>query len=65
MNHSLYVNNYKWHKREDNIKIDFKEIGYEGVDWIHLAQDRDQWWSLVNMVMNLWIPLKAGSFLTS
>jgi hypothetical protein len=30
----------KW---EDNIKIDFREIGWEVVDWIHLAQDRDQW----------------------
>jgi hypothetical protein len=28
---------------EDNIRIDLKEIGLEGVDWIHLAQDRDQW----------------------
>jgi hypothetical protein len=26
------------------------------VDWIHLAQDRNQWWTLVNMVMNLWVP---------
>jgi len=29
---------------------------WEGVDWIHLAQDRDQWWALVNMVMNLRVP---------
>jgi hypothetical protein len=29
------------------------EIGWEGVDWIHLAQDRHQWRSLMNMVMNL------------
>jgi hypothetical protein len=28
----------------------------EGVDWIHLAQDRDQWWTLVNAVMNLRVP---------
>jgi len=27
-----------------------------GVDWMHLAQDRDQWWVLVNMVMNVWLP---------
>jgi len=30
-----------------------KEIGWEGVDWIHLAQDRDQWLVLVNTVINL------------
>jgi hypothetical protein len=41
---------------EDNIKIDFREIGWEGVDWIHVPQYRDQWQALVNMVMNLWVP---------
>jgi hypothetical protein len=34
------------------------------VDWMHLAQDRDQWRSLVNIIMNHRIPLKAGDFLT-
>jgi hypothetical protein len=37
----------------DNIKMDLREIGWDGVDWIDLAQDRDQWRALVNMVMNL------------
>jgi len=36
----------------------------EVVDWIHLAQDRDQWSALVRAVMNLPVPQKAGSFLT-
>jgi hypothetical protein len=40
----------------DNIKIDLGEIGYDGVDWIDLAQDRDQWRALVNTVMNLRVP---------
>jgi len=31
------------HREEDNIRMDCKEIGWEDVDWIHLAQDRDQW----------------------
>jgi len=53
------------HRWEDNFRMDLKEIGWKGVDWMCVAQDRDQWWSLVNMVMNLCIPLKAGSFLTS
>jgi hypothetical protein len=34
-----------------NIKIDLREIGWDGVDWIDLAQDRDQWRALVNTVM--------------
>jgi hypothetical protein len=37
----------------DNIKMDLGEIGRDGRDWIELAQDRDQWRALVNMVMNL------------
>jgi hypothetical protein len=39
-----------------NIKMDLREIGYDGVDWIELAQDRDQWRALMNMVMNLQVP---------
>jgi hypothetical protein len=46
------------HRRrwEDNIKMDLREIGFGDVDWIHLAQDRDRWWALVNTVMNLRVP---------
>jgi hypothetical protein len=33
--------------------MDLRKIGWEGVDWIHLAQDMDQWWAIVNMIMNL------------
>jgi hypothetical protein len=47
-----------WHRWEDNIKMDLKEIALEGVEWIHLAQDRDQWQVLVKAAMNLW-----GNFL--
>jgi hypothetical protein len=35
--------------------MDLREIGWEDVDCMHLAQDRDQWWDLVNMVMNFQI----------
>jgi hypothetical protein len=38
---------------EDNIRMDRREIWRVHVNWIHLAQDRDQWWALVNTVMNL------------
>jgi hypothetical protein len=41
---------------ESNIKMSFKEVGFVTVDWIHLAQDRDHWRALVNMVMNLRVP---------
>jgi hypothetical protein len=41
---------------EDNIKMDLREIGFGGVDWIHWAQDRDRWRALVNMVMNFRVP---------
>jgi hypothetical protein len=37
----------------DNIKMGLEEIGCEDVDWIHLAEDRVQWWVLVNAVMSL------------
>jgi hypothetical protein len=40
---------------EYNIKMDLREIGWGGIDWIDLAEDRDQWRALVNTVMNHWI----------
>jgi hypothetical protein len=40
----------------DNIKMDLREIVWGGMDWIDLAQDREQWRSLVNMVMKLRVP---------
>jgi hypothetical protein len=40
----------------DNIKMDLIEIGWGGVDWVDLAQDRDHWRALVNTVMNLRVP---------
>jgi hypothetical protein len=36
----------------NNNKIDFKEIKWEGVNWTHLAQDRDRRWAVVNTIMN-------------
>jgi hypothetical protein len=36
--------------------MDLREIGIDGANWIWLAQDRVQWWAVVNMVMNLWVP---------
>jgi hypothetical protein len=44
------------HRWVDNITMELGEIGWDGRDWIELAQDRDQWRALVNMVMNLRVP---------
>jgi hypothetical protein len=41
---------------EDNIKMDLREVGWGGMDWINLAQDRDRWPALVSAVMNLRVP---------
>jgi hypothetical protein len=40
----------------DNIEIDLREIEWDGMDWIDVAQDRDQWRALVNQEMNMLIP---------
>jgi hypothetical protein len=39
-----------------NIKMDLREIEWDGLDWIDVAQDRDQWRVFVDAVMNLWVP---------
>jgi hypothetical protein len=41
------------HRLVDNIKMDLGEIGWDDIDWIELAEDRDQWRVLMNTIMNL------------
>jgi hypothetical protein len=41
------------HRWEDNIKMD---LGWEGMDWIDLAQDKDRWWTVINVAINFWVP---------
>ncbi|KAJ4441993.1 hypothetical protein ANN_11857 [Periplaneta americana] len=43
---------------EDNIKMDLREMGYDCIDWINLAQDRDRWQGYVGVSMNLGMPFK-------
>jgi hypothetical protein len=45
--------------------MDFRQIGWDVLNWIDLAQDRDQWLVLVNKVMNIQVPSNAGKFLNS
>lgn len=61
-NRPLWIPRHKW---EDNFKTDLKGIWWEGTDYIHLAQDGENWRSLVNMVRGLWVQQNAGSLLTS
>jgi len=44
------------HRWEDNIKMYLQEMGCGSWDWIEVAQDKERWWALVNVVMNLQVP---------
>jgi hypothetical protein len=44
------------HRWVDNIKMDLTEIGWDGMDWTDMAQEKYQWRALVNTVLNLWVP---------
>jgi hypothetical protein len=57
LNRRDHLQDLRMHRWEDKIKMDLRQIGWEGTVWIHLAQDRNWWWALVNMVMNLCIIL--------
>jgi hypothetical protein len=45
--------------------MDLREVGWDGTDWIDLAQNRGQWRAPVNIVMNLRVPINAGKLLSS
>ena len=50
------------HRWEDNIKFDLQEVGWGGMGWIDLAEDRDRWCAVVNVVMYFG-SIKCGDFL--
>jgi hypothetical protein len=45
-----------WRRWEDNIRMEIGKEDGGDVDWIHMTQDRDQWWVVVNTIMNLRVP---------
>jgi hypothetical protein len=51
------------HRWVDNIKMDLAIIGWSGTDWMDLAQNKDQWWALVNVVLNVAFHKIVGSVL--
>jgi hypothetical protein len=53
------------HRWDDNIKMDFTDVGWWIMGWINLAQDMDRWWTLVNVVMNFQVPQNARNSLSS
>jgi hypothetical protein len=53
------------HSWEHNITVDLKEVGWEGVDWTYLAQDKDQLWDHLNIVVNLLVHEMLGCILSS
>jgi hypothetical protein len=53
------------HRWGHNIKMNLREIGWDGVDWINMAQDTDQSRALVNTVLKLRVPYNAGKFLSA
>jgi hypothetical protein len=61
-NTSLERQRLRW---VNNIKMNLREIGWGGKDWIDLAQNRDQWRALVNAVMNLRVAQNAEKFCSS
>jgi len=50
---------------ENNNEINPEEVGWEGVDWISIAEDSDKWWALVNAVVNLFFHKMCGIFMTN
>ena len=48
--------------RDDNVKMKLKEMGWQGMDWISLADERGKWHTVVSMVMNLQVPQTAENF---
>jgi hypothetical protein len=50
---------------ESDVKVDTEEGSWEDLDWIHMVQDLDNWWALVNTGMNFRVPYIEGNFVSS
>jgi len=51
-----------WHRWEDNNKMDLQQVGWGGMDWMNLVQDRDRWLALVNVVLYMQLSPIEGNF---
>jgi hypothetical protein len=60
-----FPNNAIKHRWDVKIKMDLTKTEYEGMEWILMPQVRIQWKAPVNKITNLWVPQKAGNFMTS
>jgi len=53
-----------WHRWEDNSKMDLQKVGWGGMGWTDLVQDRDRWLALVKVVMNRLVSPIEGNFIS-
>jgi hypothetical protein len=58
------VKGFGGHRWEDRIRMYLRESGWWSVDWIRLAEDRDQWWAVVNAVMNFQVLVPQSELVT-
>jgi hypothetical protein len=61
----VFLTNHTTLRWEDNIKMDIRDVRYDGMDWTHLAEDRDRWRTVVNAVINFRVPYDAANFMIS
>jgi hypothetical protein len=55
----------RWHRRGIDINMDLQAMGWGGMDWMGLNQDKSGWQGVVKVVMNLLVPNIVGNFVTS
>ena len=51
-----------WHRWEDNSRMDLQQVGWGGMDWVDVVQDRERWLAIVNVEMNMQVTPIEGNF---